>query len=442
MRRRILFLVVAFLACDAWVTYALLFRSSPQKLESAPAPVEEPRQEPIAGGAEGEPALATLSGSVFVAGEGTPVSGTEVRVEGGSIRSVTDSRGRFQMGALDPGDVVVRVEADYPLTPTSSTIRLTGGANEIALALEPRYVLAVRLRDASSNVERRGDPIAGARVVLGAPDLHEPSDEAAERRSSLTDERGECDLADIPEGDHALHVEAPGYLPIVLALSFRHAELHERPHLREREITLQAIERGEVVRGHVLDREGRPIAGALVCLDTRGDRHRAFRREASGLVPAPPHDLTDEMGAFSLEAPARQAALALLVCPNRARLAPVVRQEVRASGMERDQIVRVPPAFPLNLRVSRRDGSPAPGKVEVRDGQVAYDLKSDALLMRVPGFAETFLPKRAPGSMTLDLPEGGYTILFESEMAGLPSKAFFVRVTADGPRDITLHLDV
>ncbi len=97
---------------------------------------------------------------------------------------------------------------------------------------------------------------------------------------------------------------------------------------------------------------------------------------------------------------------------------------------------------PVEIRVARGDDSAAPGRITVRDEDIAYDLASDPLLALIPGFVAAFAAPSEPGVLRLSLPKGGFTVVFQPDRPGPELKAFYIRVSADGPQAIALVLDV
>ena len=388
-------------------------------------------------------ALATLSGSVSVEGEGHPLPGVVVRLEQG-FSTATNALGHFTFPARMPGPTRVRVEAGEPLVPFSRTLELRPGENRVELTLEPRFDLRVLVVQHAPRTERDGQPLIGARVRLQVPTLTPAATSPDVLSQAVSDRQGQCDLLDLPAGDHELVVEAAGRAPTRILLPFRYREMRRRPHLRAGSITVAVATPGSVLRGRVLGPDRSPVAGALVCLDERSLRQRGLgRADSCAARPAQPFTLSDASGAFELPLPEGENEVVLLACTAQEGLSPIVRREVPCEHLERELSVQFPRAWPVELRVVDATGRGIRGRLAVSDGVLAYDLISDPVLSTIPGFAARYAPPAgaADGSVQLSLPEGGYSVRFDGQEPPAALKAWFVTVSAEGPRELELRLD-
>lgn len=205
---------------------------------------------------------ATLAGTVADP-DGAGISGVEVRaypdrrheppvfmqpwIDQGppTVDAVTGPEGRFELRRLSPDDayrLVARLEGFGP-----DVVEVVPGpeAEPVRMVLQPGLQAFGRVLD----VDRR--PIAGARVELVVPRLH------GFRSREETGEGGRFAFRDLPSGSHRLRAWAEGFEP---------SEVREVEISREAESDLGTVvlEPALVLRGRVIDVEGRPLAGAKI----------------------------------------------------------------------------------------------------------------------------------------------------------------------------------
>jgi len=109
-------------------------------------------------------------------------------------------------------------------------------------------------------VDNREKPVAGARIIVG-------DNRSSEPKPGTTDARGEFVMENCPPGPSLVTVRAEGFAPELRAV---HPE--DTPSLQFR------LGPGHTLRGKVVDRQGRPIPGAMVAADTwREHRSLDFR---------------------------------------------------------------------------------------------------------------------------------------------------------------------
>jgi protocatechuate 3,4-dioxygenase beta subunit len=115
----------------------------------------------------------------------------------------------------------------------------------------------------------------------------------------------------------------------------------------ELELTLT---KGWIMRGRLLDPEGRGVPGALVVVAPEGAAE-------SGYLPAQ----TDTSGGFRITAPAEGPVNVTAISPN---FAPAVQTNVEppAGGDAQEVLLRATPGGSLRVRVVHRGGGPVPGQ--------------------------------------------------------------------------------
>src|SRR5262249_7554385 len=110
-------------------------------------------------------------------------------------------------------------------------------------------------------IDAAGRPVKGARASFGH-DTFGPNHPTA-----TTNERGEFTLENCERGPSIVPVQADGFAPQIVNVGVHE---HTRP------IEIQLTEPGSVLRGKVVDVDGKPLAGAFFGADTwRG--HRSLR---------------------------------------------------------------------------------------------------------------------------------------------------------------------
>lgn len=140
-----------------------------------------------------------------VTGQGEPVAGAEVAVEGTALSTTTGADGSYALG-VGPGEHTVQVTAAGYLP---STHQVSVGEEEtvqldVELVPLPATSLTVQVRDAA-----HAGPVAGAEVSADGPS----------QVTGSTDEAGVVLLEPVLVGDYQVQVSAPGYLPASAAVT-------------------------------------------------------------------------------------------------------------------------------------------------------------------------------------------------------------------------------
>ena len=144
---------------------------------------------------------------------------------------------------------------------------------------------------AGTVVDPRGEPVAGAEIWGQGRHRSWPNAE----RLARTDSTGRFHVRGFA-GNGVLGARAAGHLPSV-TLEVRSMPVDERGH---KTATLELGEAGGRVSGHVLDPDGRPVAGASVHAGPRGGGMVQLPDGRWALEPGPAPARTDAQGAFLL----------------------------------------------------------------------------------------------------------------------------------------------
>lgn len=161
---------------------------------------------------------AIIAGRIFVEGSDPPAPVANVRVTAASGANAaepvfTDAAGRFEIPAVEPGHYTVTAEK-------TGFARLRYGAASVlepALPIDVREGAAVRgvdmaiARGAAITgriVDELGDPVAGAFINVGVPQIagRESRFVNASPSSTSTDDRGEYRIGDLAPGRYVLYV--------------------------------------------------------------------------------------------------------------------------------------------------------------------------------------------------------------------------------------------
>ena len=170
-----------------------------------------------------------------------------------SRSSKTDSRGRWRL------DVAPRNLGGLALSIDHPRYRRTGGI--VSRSLDSSIVLTKGPTVTGRVVDAAGRPVNGARAILGH-DTFVPN-----APTGTTNDRGEFILENCDRGPSIVTVQAEGFAPRISDV---------RVDERTAPVEIQLTEPGSLLRGKVVDIEGRPIAGAFFGADSwRG--HRSIR---------------------------------------------------------------------------------------------------------------------------------------------------------------------
>jgi hypothetical protein len=197
------------------------------------------------------PPAARIMGTVFR--HEVPVAGAAVRLElvdrsvvpGPTIS--TAPSGTFSFQNVQPGSYTISAMAGNLAGRTLKTVTVAAGARaKVAIQLLPRLAVF------GTVVDHSGNPVVDARVR--GPQI---------RASASVDVSGRFTLEGFPPGAHELVTRASGFGTICTKLVVG----DEAPEVR---ISLMSEAR---VRGRVLDRSGRPVAGASVMVTENPATH-------------------------------------------------------------------------------------------------------------------------------------------------------------------------
>lgn len=249
---------------------------------AAPAAAQERAAAPVG----------TLRGFVVDSVRGGPLQGATVAVQGIQGLAFTDSLGEYQLGNIPPGEYRVALfDAlldTLDITVLSHPARFTGGDTvELDLAIpSARTIIGAKcgpaqgmesaafgqVRDAVT-----GDPIGGARVILGWVELavsketgfrHDPK-----QRVGVSDVDGQYRICGLPAGLTAdAYAEIGGKRTGYVQLAFGSSAMAVATFLIPPEPPLVAGDSARArpgasrVRGVVTDESGRPVAGAHVSI--------------------------------------------------------------------------------------------------------------------------------------------------------------------------------
>lgn len=207
-----------------------------------------------------------------------------------SARGVSDGQGRFQVAACPAEEFDVRVTRPGFAPAYRRGIRAAGGQGPIeleALVLEPGARLAGRVVDAQS----RPVPDAEIFVLSSTPGGLEIEGPLKGRKpDTLTDQEGRFEIPSLAQRvPYHLVARAAGYLPAVLS--------GIRPPT-DRPLSIR-LQRGETLRGRVVDEEGAPVQGARVDLTWRDVLSEDPQRRPVG-KPVTRNAVTDGEGQFEI----------------------------------------------------------------------------------------------------------------------------------------------
>jgi hypothetical protein len=222
-----------------------------------------------------EPPFEDAGGPTWVPEVG--VLGTEMTLSGDSLELGGAEDGRYELGGLGAGvgfTVAARDELGRAHDERSMAPFAPGERREIALAFElERHTVRGRV------VGPDGEPLAGARVALGASLSCQAAlaQGWAPSLNAETDADGRFEIAEVPLARGDVAASAAGYAPARLAA----AELDGPP-------LVLVLERGREVRLAIVDDTGAPVPGALLQrIDGSGARSAGATKD--GEVHVIPH---------------------------------------------------------------------------------------------------------------------------------------------------------
>jgi large repetitive protein len=209
--------------------------------------------------------------------EGKPVAGATVLVEsalpfGGRPADLTstDARGRFEFLGMDPGAYrLVARHADFAPAWTSVTVERGSDA-------QADFALAAPVAITGRIVGDEAKPLAG-RAAIAEADGQAPPRGIAPTLTAEAGADGRFRIAPVAPGSFVLSVSAPGY-----GARRVEASVGARPAVTD--LGDVELETGLVIKGHVRDTTGLPIADArlMAFRDRPGEDRGEGRTDATG----------------------------------------------------------------------------------------------------------------------------------------------------------------
>jgi hypothetical protein len=262
--------------------------------------------EPLAPGARKQVTLKLRRGA-FIAGtvrshDGAPAANVRVGVMVRDLRgstpshAATDPAGRYRLGPLPPGMVVVAADRRGQLSfrsgdrdpPHQRTVTLADGEDRTGVDLT---VAGGGMTMSGTLVAADGKPV-GLATVMAAPETGGPAVRSARAEKTFTDHDGRWTLDDLSSGPHTVWAVHPD-----------HAEAEQTGVAGgSRNVRLQ-LPPGSVVSGVVTDGAGKPVSDYVVVAapgpapGETADQKRRRRMNVSGRPSARVHDAG---GAFTL----------------------------------------------------------------------------------------------------------------------------------------------
>jgi peroxiredoxin len=344
----------------------------------------------------------TTVGGIVKDQAGHPIEGAVVRVHGppteydGTDHSFalgelnTDSQGRWRL------DVVPRNLGGIHLSVAHPRYRGRGGILsrdlDSTIVLTKGTMLTGRVTDAA------GRPVKGAQVFIGDDRFGRPP-------TATTNERGEFTLENCDCGPSSVTVQAEGFAPQIV-------DVHVEEHTQSVEV--QLTEPGSVVRGKVVDIEGKPVVGAFFGVDSwRG--HRSIHFQVN----------TDKDGRFEWKGAPKD-----VVIYGAGKFGYMSSRNIPLTAADREQVITLHPQLVITGRVSDAEtgqplpkfrlvqGRPIEGREEIYWAEnesvettgdrytMRFDEPFEALWMRIesPGYRtfESRAFRSSEGSQTFD----------------------------------------
>jgi hypothetical protein len=218
---------------------------------------------------------ATVSGTV-TGPDGKPIPRALLSVAGrpfgrNSAAYAADERGRYEIAGLEPGlyDVIARAPGLAPAVAPEVVLDERSEAR-IDLALRPGARVIGRL------VDERERPVAG-KVDVGELDGRATPFVLADSLRAEAGPDGRFAIAEVPQGEHALGVRAPGQ-------AVERVDFAVRAGDRQVDVGDVRLEVGIAIRGHVRTKAGAPVADAGIegYVMRRGATRSEARSEADG----------------------------------------------------------------------------------------------------------------------------------------------------------------
>ena len=173
-----------------------------------------------------------------------------------------DAGGRFRLDGLPDADGYLAVLAPIATgaAPTLVTVKRGGHRRDIAVALEAGVAAKGRVLD------DEGKPVEGVTILpfLPWPDPRFGMQISLAERTTTTDAQGRFSMAGLPKSGAQFNLRGPG----LDALYLRSLKLGGA----ENEVAMKRQSEG-MIRGRVVDRDGRPVRDFRILVNTPRERH-------------------------------------------------------------------------------------------------------------------------------------------------------------------------
>jgi hypothetical protein len=291
-----------------------------------------------------QPVLFTLRPASAVSGTvvdsaGRPVARAEVYCapRGPAALPLSDwtpEAGLFHLRGLDPGQPCELAAAKPGYLPARSAVASLPPGGE---RKDLRLVLRKGRRAFGLIVESGEQPVAGAEVLL----LPIP---AGALLRTAADPKGRFEIPDLPPGSYRLIARHGGYAPAVSTVA-------PAPRAKEIDLGVITLTAGADLGGVVRDKEGHPVAGAEVTVESSDPLLSLMAR----LAGEPLRRTTDATGGFTFED--LQPGKAVDLAVEKAGYSRAARHAV-AVPPEEPVIVILSAAVSVSGRVTDRSGKP------------------------------------------------------------------------------------
>ena len=288
----------------------------------------------------------------------------------------TDAHGRWRLDVAPRNLGGVFVSVEHP------RYRSNGGG--VFRNLDSAMVLTQGLTVSGRVVDAAGRPVKGAQAFIGH-DRFAPS-----QPMGTTTELGMFTIENSDSGPTIITVQAEGFAPLIRDVR---VEEHSVP------VEIQLIEPGSVVRGKVVDIEGKPVAGAFFGAENwRGHRSIHFRVD------------TDKDGRFEWKGAPKD-----VVIYDAGKFGYMSSRNIPLTAADREQIVTLHPQIVIAGRVSDAETGQTLPKFRLTQSR------------RIGGHKEIYWAENESVEITGDQ----YAMRFSE-----PFEALFIRIEAPGYRTV------
>ncbi|HEX6099288.1 MAG TPA: carboxypeptidase-like regulatory domain-containing protein [Thermoanaerobaculia bacterium] len=365
---------------------------------------------------------AEVTGYVYAV-DGSVVEGATVRA--GTASTVTGKDGKFVLSELAEG--VVELEVSAKGLPTVKPLVLAGDFVSVTLAAvesRPSYPQPGSTGEGTirGRITLDGKPLANAPVVIGETRV-------------TTNAKGEYVFTGLASERHFVNIDERLFPRIRSPFTGRMYQEGREPNAadlrRSREATLDyALRAAPMVRGRVVDAEGKPVARARVQLVIAGRSTLDFAHELGSPRTAPD-------GRFAFPAPdwAENENVSVAVTP---LLHSTIRSKAFAIGDKDHTIdITLPKLETVRIRVLDRAGKPVAG------ARVAYATTADTASFESPNHlvdygVEQRMPRtNAEGEVSVQLAADTYD--FAAAAEGFQTGAVTKAIAKPATVDITLE---